>query len=150
MITRRQSREFALQILYQMEFNKNLYKLSYIQNKKNIKTYIENFFQNFQNINSINAYTLNLIYGIYKNIKILDNMLIKSSKKWKICRISIIDKNIIRISIYELLNFNDLNKKIIINEAIEIAKKFSSRKSYIFVNGILNNIATTIKNHSEK
>jgi N utilization substance protein B len=142
MVSRRESREFAMQILYQLEFDKNLYNFSNIQKKKKTKNHIDEFFQNFKNMNFVNSYTLNLIYGIHENEKIINNTLIKNSKRWKIHRISIVDKSIIKISIYELLYINDLNKKIIINEAVEIAKNFGSKKSYIFINGILNNIAT--------
>jgi N utilization substance protein B len=142
MVSRRESREFAMQILYQLEFDKNLYNFSNIQKKKKTKNHIDEFFQNFKNMNFVNSYTLNLIYGIHENEKIINNTLIKNSKRWKIHRIPIVDKSIIKISIYELLYINDLNKKIIINEAVEIAKNFGSKKSYIFINGILNNIAT--------
>ncbi len=68
----------------------------------------------------------------------LDNIIDELSKDWSIQRISLVDKNILRISLYELLSGKEeLSERIIINEAVELAKKFGGQKSYRFVNGIL-------------
>lgn len=73
-----------------------------------------------------------------KNLVEIDTIIEKKLENWDFSRISIIDKLIIRMGIVELLYFQEIPEKVIINEAIELGKKFSSEKSNVFINGILN------------
>ena len=70
----------------------------------------------------------------------IDDMITNQAENWRLERMSVVDRNIIRQSIYEFLYENDTPKLVIIDEAIEIAKKFGSQKSSQFINGILDGI----------
>src|SRR5258708_35620099 len=70
----------------------------------------------------------------------IDEMIVAQADNWRIERMAIVDRNIIRMSIYEFLHENDTPKLVIIDEAIEIAKKFGTQKSSQFINGILDGI----------
>ena len=86
-----------------------------------------------------------LITGTLTNIGEIDEIIKSKLKNWEIGRISSVDKAILRFSIFSLLNEDDLDEKIIINEAIEIAKIFGNEDSYKFINGILDAIRHTKK-----
>ncbi|HOJ63966.1 MAG TPA: transcription antitermination factor NusB [Spirochaetota bacterium] len=81
-----------------------------------------------------------LIEGTIKNLNMIDNLIKEKSKNWDFHRISYVDRAILRFSIFSLLFEKDLDDKIVIDEAIEIAKSFGTEDSYRFVNGILDAI----------
>jgi N utilization substance protein B len=87
-----------------------------------------------------------LVIGTITNIKKIDNSIKKYSFKWKIERLSKIDRNILRIASYELFLSSKMPKAVILNEAIEISKKFGDTKSSSFVNGVLNAISIYARN----
>lgn len=86
------------------------------------------------------AYAEKLILGTQTHVMEIDEMLENASKKWDIDRMSAVDRNIMRIAIFELKYCPDIPPVVSINEAIEIGKDFSAEKSGIFINGILNGI----------
>jgi len=145
MVSRRQEREYEIQILYQIESNNTKEKNSLIVNKKIITNFINNFFYNFLNNNFFYPYTLNLVIGTCLEYEKIDTIISNHSIKWKISRILLVDKNILRIAIYELLFELNINTNIIINEAIEIGKKFGTKNSFSFINGILNSVAKSLR-----
>jgi N utilization substance protein B len=85
-----------------------------------------------------------LFQKVLENIKSIDNMIKECVKNWDINRLAIIDKNVIRMGISELLFFSDIPQKVSIDEAIELAKKYGSEDSGSFVNGILDHIAKNL------
>lgn len=85
-----------------------------------------------------------LFQKVLENIKSIDNMIRECVKNWDINRLAIIDKNVIRMGISELLFFSDIPQKVSIDEAIELAKKYGSEDSGSFVNGILDHIAKNL------
>lgn len=84
---------------------------------------------------------------IIKNMELIDTEIKRHAEHWDISRLALVDKNILRISICELLYMPDIPSKVSINEAIELAKKYSTEESSSFVNGILNSI---FKDHKAK
>ncbi|HOV14156.1 MAG TPA: transcription antitermination factor NusB [Spirochaetota bacterium] len=86
-----------------------------------------------------------LVAGTLKNLDEIDEIIKSKLKNWDINRISSVDKAILRFSIFSLLYENDLDEKIVINEAIEIAKIFGNEDSYKFINGILDAVKGTKK-----
>ncbi|MFH1893869.1 MAG: transcription antitermination factor NusB [Candidatus Zixiibacteriota bacterium] len=82
----------------------------------------------------------NLFFKIVGEITEIDKKISASAQNWDIKRLAIVDKNIIRIAVCELFFFPDIPAKVSINEAIELAKKYSTLDSASFVNGILDNI----------
>jgi N utilization substance protein B len=81
-----------------------------------------------------------LIKGTVEHLKELDAIITKHAKNWEIHRIAAVDRNILRLAIYEMLHRDDIPPVVSINEAVDIAKKFSTEESGKFVNGILDKV----------
>ncbi|TKJ39531.1 MAG: transcription antitermination factor NusB [Planctomycetes bacterium B3_Pla] len=78
--------------------------------------------------------------GTWENLKQCDELITASTIKWQFTRLSPVDRNILRLAVYQLKFCDDIPPKVVINEAIELAKKFSSDKAPGFVNGVLDAI----------
>lgn len=89
------------------------------------------------------------VKGTWKNKALCDELIVNSAKKWGLARLSFVDKSILRLATYQLKFCQDIPAKVVINEAIEMAKKFSTEKSPAFVNGVLDNILQKIKTNNE-
>jgi len=126
---RRAARELALKFLYQTEFNSNSpdSELSSFCERANVSEEIQNF-------------TQTLIKNIFFHKKEVDRLLKKISANWVPDRMAMIDKNILRLGICELLFDSTTPPKVAINEAVEIAKKFGTEESPDFINGILDKV----------
>ncbi len=83
--------------------------------------------------------------GTWENLEQCDEPIITSTIKWQFTRLSPVDKSILRLSVYQLKFCPDIPPKVVINEAIELAKKFSTDKSPAFVNGVLDAILKKLK-----
>jgi transcription antitermination protein NusB len=79
----------------------------------------------------------------------IDELVIGSSKNWRLERMSRVDRNILRLGTTELVAFPDVPVKVVINEAVELAKQFGTAESSAFVNGVLDRIATAVGRNSE-
>ena len=126
---RRAARELALKFLYQTEFNSNSpdSELNSFCERANVSEEIQDF-------------TQTLIKNIFFHKKEVDRLLKKISANWVPDRMAIIDKNILRLGICELLFDSTTPPKVVINEAVEIAKKFGTEESPDFINGILGKV----------
>lgn len=131
---RRNAREFALQAIYSWQFSKNnildIGKYCFMQNNKKICD---------------SEYFYALILGVVKNIHYLDKLINMHLISNNIKIIGLIEKAILRISLFELLKRNDIPYKVVINEGIELAKSFGNDKSHKFINGLLDNIGLKIR-----
>jgi len=88
-----------------------------------------------------------LVVGTIKNIKNIDEVISKYAENWHIKRMAVIDRNVMRMAVFELLDMDDIPLKVSINEAIDLAKKYGDVDSGKFVNGILDKIS---KNECKK
>jgi N utilization substance protein B len=79
----------------------------------------------------------------------IDELITSASKNWRIDRMSRVDRNILRLGACELIAFRDVPVKVVINEAVELAKRFGTAESSAFVNGVLDRIATAAGRHAE-
>ena len=79
----------------------------------------------------------------------IDEQIASASKNWRIDRMSRVDRNILRLGACELIAFRDVPVKVVINEAVELAKRFGTAESSAFVNGVLDRIATAVGRHPE-
>jgi N utilization substance protein B len=93
-------------------------------------------------VHSKNAvpFLLELVNGVIDYRSKIDYIIERFSSNWKIGRMSCVDRNIIRLAVYELLFCNDIPSKVSINEAIDVGKKFGTEESGAFINGILDSI----------
>ena len=87
-----------------------------------------------------------LVDGVIKNVSMIDEKIRLSASHWSVDRMAVVDRNILRMAIFELLYIRDIPAKVTINEAIEIAKRYGVEESGSFVNGILDRV---VKDHQE-
>jgi len=126
------SRELALQVLYQIDITRDLYT-----------TTLENFWKmDHENdiSDEIKAFTEDLVKGVSDNIKAIDAKIAGYATNWELTRMAVVDRNILRMAGFELVFRKDIPPKVAINEAVELAKKYSGVASGKFVNGILDKI----------
>ena len=90
---------------------------------------------------AVKEFTRDIVASTLNNIEEIDEIIKKAAENWSIERMAIIDRNILRAATYELSYRADIPKPVVINEALEIAKKYSTVESAPFINGILDKIA---------
>ena len=136
---RTKSRECALVILYQSEIS-----------KRPALAASENYWSDKEQIDdTVKVFADRLVKGIEENLDKIDEKISHYATNWQIKRMAAIDRNILRIGVYELLFAPDIPPKVSINEAVELAKKFGDLESSKFVNGILDKIHKTELGSSE-
>lgn len=127
---RRQSRELALQVLFQIEFAPQISNSDLMEV---LGAAVEP---------EIVSFATDLIRGVQAQKPDIDSKIQAASAHWKLERMATIDRNILRVAVYEMrFAPNPLKENIVINEAVEIAKKFGTTESASFVNGLLDQIA---------
>ena len=89
-------------------------------------------------------YARALVIGVMENKQELDSRITEVTDNWKLERIAAVDRAILRLGLYELLEMAEVPPKVVINESVELAKKFSTEKSGAFVNGVLDRIYQTM------
>jgi N utilization substance protein B len=127
---RRRAREYALQLLFQID----------VTNTEFSDEVFEDFWEGIKEDNDIKEFTRDIVMGACKNLDKIDAIISKTARHWTIERMAIVDRSILRAATYELLYRADIPRKVIINEAIEISKKYSTEDSASFINGILDKI----------
>ena len=127
--TRRRARELAMQALFYMDINND-----------SSQELVERFCQNFSPSPKTMPFFLKLVSGVLEAKPEIDVLIERFSKNWKINRMSLVDRNVMRIAIYELLYCMDIPSKVSINEAVDVGKKFGSEESGAFINGIIDSI----------
>lgn len=126
---RRQARELALQFLYGYELN-----------RKEKKEALEEFRKNHRLPEAVRRFAGELIEGVLDRLEEIDRRIAGHARNWKLERLALVDKQILRLALYELYYRDDIPSVVTINEAVEIAKRFSTPQSGSFVNGILDRI----------
>ncbi len=126
---RRRSRELAVQALFYMDMSKN-----------DSQEMVKLFCDNFAHSKNVLPFFLKLVNGVVDYRSEIDYIIERFSSNWKIGRMSCVDRNIMRLAVYELRFCKDIPSKVSINEAIDIGKKFGTEESGAFINGILDSI----------
>ena len=126
---RRKSRELAMQALFYMDTNGDI-------SLENLELYCSNF----QPEENVRPFFLKLVRGVIASKSRIDAVIEQFSSNWKMHRMSGVDRNVMRLAVYEALFCDDIPVKVSINEAIDIGKKFGSGESGAFINGILDSI----------
>jgi N utilization substance protein B len=129
--TRRQSRELALQVLFQQEF----------AHKPGVEAGLETFRGSFDAAPEVWSYALELLKGVESNHSSIDELIQECSAHWKLKRMALVDLIIMRIAAFEIkFAVESVPPAVVINEAIEISKKYGTVDSAAFVNGILDQL----------
>jgi transcription antitermination protein NusB len=135
---RRKSRESALQFLFQDDFVAEEIR----QGEMNER--FDMFCDLYQVSRKARPYTLDLVQGIVRNRDHIDSLIGQCAKNWRLERIALTDRNLLRIGVFEMLYCEDVPDQVAINEAVEIAKRYGSEESPAFINGILDAVKTLI------
>ena len=130
--SRRESRELALQFLYQQD--------SASKYPQPIPQALNAFWNVQESPPQAKPFAEELIKGVLEHLDALDTKIKAYAQNWELHRIAVVDRNILRLAIYELLFRDDIPPVVSINEAIELAKKFSTEDSGRFVNGVLDRV----------
>lgn len=133
---RRESRELALQILYALDANPSVGIRETLQTFREEQTDV---------LSRVREFAEDLVQGVQEHRTVLDEAIKARSKNWTLVRMPRVDLNVMRMAAYELMFRGDIPKKVSINEAIEIARKFGDKESPSFVNGILDEIVACPK-----
>ena len=129
MSPRRQSRIVAMQILYQIQLTASP-----------VPVVIEHFWRSQEPSAELRPFVLQLVQGTTSHLETIDELLQRTSKNWKLHRMPVVDLSILRCATYEILYISDIDPATSINEAVEIAKIYSTPDSPKFINGVLDNI----------
>lgn len=148
---KRISREVAMQLLFQWELQGHLSRkhehAPEFISQVNLEGFLGHFLSNFyiKNKKTIDTpFIIELLKGTIGSIVKIDNLIDTASNKWKVERMDAIDRAILRIACFELAIKGELSARVIINEAVEIAKRYGSDQSSAFINGILDSIKEQI------
>ncbi len=138
--TRRNSREAALQFLYQEDFTIGPGQ----QFGYDLAERFDLFCALFQVNKKARLYALVLLQGVTDHLERIDQLIADAASNWRMVRIAATDRNLMRIAVYEMLEVDDVPPEVAINEAVEIAKRFAGEDSPKFINGVLDAVRTTI------
>lgn len=129
MTRRTRGREIALQILYQLEQNPGMDAAE-----------VQRFLQRRLRDSELQDFASELVGGVREHREQLDELIRRVAENWSLERMAAIDRNILRIGAFEMLYRPDIPVKVAINEALELAKRYSTAQSSRFVNGILDRL----------
>ena len=136
--SRHLSRERALQILFQYD----------IHGKPGV--WLDEFWKQYQVSEDVKTFAERLVNGVLEYKKDLDVLIGRYATNWKVSRMQIVDRNILRLGAYELLYLDEVPAKVTVNEAIELAKDFGDEEAAKFVNGILDKVLASEANLASK
>ena len=130
---RRRSREFALQVLYQLEITKQ-------DALRTLAQFQEHFSEGVERDDFVER----LVLGVSEHRKEIDRLIERYSENWRLDRMNTIDRNILRMAVFELLHCEDIPPKVTLNEAIDLGKRYGTDESGSFINGILDRIQNEV------
>ncbi|MCC7138849.1 MAG: transcription antitermination factor NusB [Planctomycetes bacterium] len=130
---RTRARELALQFLYALDVQGAGYR-------ERLDGFLHEELSGKQGEAEATEYAKKLVDGVTLHRPAIDTLLSEAAKNWGLGRMAVIDRNVLRIGCYEMLHERDVPTKVVINEAIELAKRYSTEQSGAFVNGILDRI----------
>jgi transcription antitermination protein NusB len=125
--TRREAREWAVQILFQLDLNPT----------EKLDGVFTHFWDFVKSDRRGRTFTEELVRGVVANHKRIDGVMAKHAENWDVDRMSVLDRNVLRMALFEMLFRPDIPPVVSIDEAVEIAKHFSNAESGRFVNGVL-------------
>ena len=144
MTSRTRGREYALQVLYELDIS-----------GKDAEAAVDAYWINFETTGrpagspepdpAIKTFTQLLVSGVAKNLAEIDPMIERCSTNWRLDRMPRVDRNVLRLAAFELMHSADVPTKVVINEAIELGKRYGSEESGAFINGILDKLAGELR-----
>ncbi len=135
---RTKARELAMQALYQLN----------VQGSELLERLYDDFLVEAEKNDFVRKLAFDWTREAWENIQQCDKLITDSTIRWQFSRLSPVDKSILRLAVYQLKFCPDIPPKVVINEAIELAKKFSTEKSGSFVNGVLDAVLKKLENRA--
>lgn len=135
-------RTIAMQTLYEWDF--------YNQDNSRLDEFLKKNMQEFAKGEEGIDFVKNTVLGVVKNVKEIDKTIVEAAPQWPIGQIALVERNILRLGVYELIYSKEIPPKVAINEAIELAKTFGGKTSGKFVNGVLGGIYKKIQEQEGK
>ena len=132
MASRRKARELALQMLFQWELGEHT-----------PEHVIATFLRSQRTDPEEESFAQSLFEGTVSEVESLNRMIQERAEHWRLERMAAVDRNVIRLALYELLHYGETPPAVVINEALELARRFSTADSVEFVNGVLDAIRKT-------
>ena len=126
---RRKAREYALQMLFQWDITHD-----------SIDQIAANFFEGQEEMAAVADFARQLVIRTVEHVEKIDSLIQRHAEHWRLDRMATVDRNLLRLATQEFLFDSETPKTVVINEAIEIARRFSSQESPQFINGILDSI----------
>ena len=133
--SRRKARECALQMLFQWDITHDL-----------IEQIAVTFWEAQDEAEDNRNFAEILASGTVDHVERIDALIVKHAENWRLDRMAVVDRNLLRLATYEFLYDAGTPKSVVINEAIEIARRFSAQESPQFINGILDSIRKEVEN----
>ena len=133
MSIRHEAREFALKFLFQTDFNDTPFDEAW-----------EDFWNKKRAGKKVKAFTLELVQGVMETQMELDDRLQAGSQNWNLKRMAAVDRNVMRLAVYEMLYREDIPPVVSLNEAVRLSKEYGTPDSGKFVNGILDGILRSL------
>jgi len=131
--SRRKEREKALQTLYMLDIAGGSGRAGGVGGKSDIRA------TPFSAGESA-SYGSTVSEGVTRNLKEIDRLVERASKNWSLARMAVVDRNILRIAVYELLYHSDVPNKVVMDEAVELANSFGAENSASFINGVIDKV----------
>ena len=131
---RRRARELAIQVLFHLEFTPD-----------NPDDVFHLLCATFKASLSIRDFSRLLVLGVCENKAIIDSLISRSSRNWRLERMPLVDRNVLRLGVFEILFMEDIPPRVSIYEAVELGKKYGKENSGSFINGILDDIYNSLK-----
>jgi N utilization substance protein B len=133
---RTKAREYALQMLYQID-------LRHADSREVVVNFWNDLEEETPEADDVKAFANQLVLGTSTRLAQIDPLIATHADNWDMKRMAVIDRNILRLGVYELLHLTDVPPKVSLNEAVELAKRFGDAESGRFINGILDTIHKT-------
>ena len=130
---RRKARETALQMLYQIDVS-----------GAGVEEAIGAYARSFELDPEVAEYAHQIVRGVHKKLEAIDEAIREASQNWRMERMARVDRNVLRLAAFELLYVADVPKRVALNEAVELGKRFGAEGSAAFINGILDAIAAPL------
>jgi N utilization substance protein B len=136
---RRIARECALQMLYEHDVGRHA-----------PEQILETYWEMNEQPEKVREFAQRLFRGTVSRMKEIDRLIQGHTKNWRLSRMAVVDRNVLRLAVFELLSDDEIPDSVVINEALEIAKRFSTNESAQFVNGILDSIKNDLLHERAK
>jgi transcription antitermination protein NusB len=138
---RRRARELALQVLFHLEYNTGDPEANF-----------DRVCSSFSPPKDTRAFARQLVQGVWMNREDIDRLIAESSTNWRVERMSRVDRNILRMAVFEVVYLRGIPPKVSIDEAVELGKRFGTEESGAFINGVLDHIYNALppERESEK